>query len=82
MEVVAHYRIGVDGNGKALGQQVKSLFDPVLAVFEGLPGVSINPAQEGAAHAALDAVVGSRGAGCNQRGACGRHGAIVACTRP
>ena len=66
MQVVAHHGVGVDGDGEALREQLQALFDPVLAVLEGLAGVTINAAQEGTAHAALYAMKGAGAAGSDE----------------
>jgi hypothetical protein len=55
----------------------KALFQPSLAVLEGLARVAINPAQEGAAHAALHAVVGTGCIGRNELGGRLGHAASV-----
>lgn len=63
VQVVAHHGVGVDGDCEGFGQKRDALLDPVLAMFEGLAGVAILPAQEGAAHAALHAMEGAALAG-------------------
>ena len=75
MQVIAHHRVGVDRHREALGQQAETLFDPSLAVLERLAGVVIDPAQECAADAALDAVVMPVGAGWDKLAAGLGHGA-------
>ena len=77
VQMVAHHRIGVDGDRKALAQPPQALLDPGLAMLEGLARVVILPAQEGAADAALDAVVASSGTGGDQGAAGGDHTLIL-----
>lgn len=66
MQMIAHDRVGVDGDGEALRQETQPLFDPVLAVLERPSGVAVEPAQEGATDTALGAVIESVGTGLNE----------------
>ena len=77
MQVVVHHRVGVDGHRKAFGQQHDALLNLGLAMPEGLVGVAVLPAQEGTAHAALDAVERAVGAGSDQLGTGRGHGASI-----
>ena len=57
--------------------QMNARFNPVLAVFERTPGVVIDPAQKGAAHASLDAVIGAGKIGWGDVGTRSGHVVIV-----
>jgi hypothetical protein len=37
--------MGLDGDGKAFGDQLDLCFDPRFAVFEGAPRSTVDPAQ-------------------------------------
>ena len=71
----------MDGDGEAVGEPGQALFDPVLAMLEGPPGIVVDAAQEGAAHTALHAMEGSGTAGGNERGARLGHAASIAAGR-
>jgi hypothetical protein len=61
MQMVAHHGVGVDGDRETFGDQTNPRLDPRLAVFEGTTGVVVGPAQEGATHASLNAMVSAGG---------------------
>jgi hypothetical protein len=42
MQMIAHDRIGVDGDSEAFGYELDAGFDTCLAVFEGLPGIAVD----------------------------------------
>ena len=77
MQMIAHDRICMDDNCVTFGHQMDACFHPVLAVFERTPGVMIDPAQKGAAHASLDAVIDSGKIGWRDVGTRSVHAAIV-----
>ena len=55
--VVAHHRVGGHIDGEDRGELADACFHPGAAVLEAAACVRIMPAQEGAAHAAVDDVV-------------------------
>ena len=59
MQMVAHYRVGINAAGENCAQFQNALLDPGLAVLETCLRKFIFAAQPGAAHAAIDAVVGA-----------------------
>ena len=82
MQVIAHDRIGVDGDSEAFGHELYAGFDPCLAVFEGLPGVAVDATEEGSPNASLDAMECAKRIGwCDVRTGSG-HDASVVDARP
>jgi hypothetical protein len=73
MKMIAHDRIGFDRHGEAFADKADSGFGPGLAMFEVLPGVSVDAAEEGAPHAALDAVIRASGIGRRDMGSGTSH---------
>jgi hypothetical protein len=45
MQMIAHDRIGVDGDSEAFGHELDAGFDPCLAVFEALAGLAVVAAE-------------------------------------
>ena len=75
--VVAHHRVGADVHAEDGGQGLDLADQPLAAVFVVLAGEGVDAAEEGAAHAAGDAVV-VRGVGEADLGGAGScHGIRV-----
>jgi len=65
--VVLHDGVATDLDGEDLAQFQQPVFDPAPAMLERATGVSVLAAQEGATHAARDAVVVGGGFQADQR---------------
>jgi hypothetical protein len=78
VHVVAHHRIGVDSDREGFSKSSQPILDPGLAMLVAPAGVRVFAAEEGAAHAARDAVVVAGDRGIDDLAARGGHGASVA----
>lgn len=78
MQMIAHDRVGVDGDSEAFGHEMDTGFDPRLSVFEGLPGVAVYTAEERSPNASLDAMVCAGCIGrCDVRARPGHDASVV-----
>lgn len=78
MQMIAHDRVGVDGDSEAFGHEMDTGFDPGLSVFEGLPGVTVDTAEERSSNASLDAMECAGLIGrCDERAGPGHDASIV-----
>jgi len=68
MQVVIENRETANADGKVLGEQLQSIFDPLFAVLDSLAE------QESASNAFADAVIKSRNLGIDNFFACSGHG--------
>jgi hypothetical protein len=73
MHVVAHDRIGIDADGKDLGQREQPLIDPVPPMLVGCSVIRINPAQPSSANTAGDAVIEAGGVRIDKEAAGSGH---------
>jgi len=76
--VVAHHRIGADVDAEDVAQGFHLANQPLATVFVVLAGEGVDAAEEGAAHAAGDAVVVRGVSEADLGGAGGGHGIKVA----
>ncbi len=73
MEVVTHHGIGIQADGKNLGQFEQTLFNPRPPMFIRFSVIRIDPAQPRSPHAAGDAVVETGRVRIDKEAACSRH---------
>ncbi len=77
MEVVAHYRVAVEVDGKVLGKKVKTFDDSLFAMAVVQTSQRIDSAQKGTLHAPRYEVVEERDVRIDQHFAWRCHGCSV-----